>query len=86
MLAKLNNEEMIMDNTKEITKKASQVRTVISVAMPTVGERLSLSVLVLTLGSASLVSLWSFAGLIGAVISSGPVGVVSGLITALTGI
>lgn len=66
-------------------KEISQVRTVISVAAPTVGERLSRNFLTITLGAASLVSLWSFVGLVGAIISSGPVGVLSGLLTAITG-
>ena len=71
-----------MNNATETT----QTQKAITVAAPTVETQLSHATLAITIGSASLVSLWSFAGLVGAVLNHGPLEIARGMITALTGI
>ena len=66
--------------------ETTQTKTAISIACPSVEERLSQTSLAVVLSSASLVSLWSFAGLAGAVLNNGSAAMARGLLTAITGV
>jgi hypothetical protein len=69
-----------------MTNVIATTRVKTAIAAPSVSERLAGAAISSILGVSTMISLWSFAGLAGAVATNDSAGIARGLLTALTGI
>lgn len=64
----------------------TRTRQTVAVVAPTVGERISRSVVLGFFGVSALIGIWSFAAVIGGLVIAGPAAMARGFVTAVLGI
>ncbi len=75
-----------MKKAYENTQTRQKTRQTAAIVAPTVGERISQSVVLGFFGVSALIGIWSFAAVIGGLVTAGPTAMARGFVTAILGI